>query len=135
MFVQNRVTEIRKLTLVWKYVSSEDNPADCPMRGMTFAELRDYKKWWFGPLWLSQGKDNWPGQPESLRESDPQCLHEMKAKSRKQMESDAHESFTYSAVATELPNVESIIEYERYGSFERIIRITAWVQRFITNIR
>ena len=38
MFVQNRVTEIRKLTSVWKYVSSEDNPTDCPIRGMTFAE-------------------------------------------------------------------------------------------------
>ena len=45
VFVQNRVTEIRKLTSVWKYVSSEDNPADCPMRRMTFAELRDCKKW------------------------------------------------------------------------------------------
>ena len=43
VFVQNRVTEIRKLTSVWKYVSSEDNSADCPTRGMTFAELRDCK--------------------------------------------------------------------------------------------
>ena len=102
---------------------------------MTFAELRDCKKWWFGPLWLSQGKENWPGQPESLRESDPECLREMKAESRRQIESDIHKSSTYSAVATELPNVESMIEYERYSSFERIIRITAWVQRFITNIR
>ena len=41
VFVQNRVTEIRKLTSVWRYVSSEDNPADCPTRRMTFAELRD----------------------------------------------------------------------------------------------
>ena len=59
----------------------------------------------------------------------------MKAESRKQVESDAQESSTYSAVATELPNVESVIEYERYSSFERIIRITAWVQRFVMNIR
>ena len=99
--------EIRKLTSVWKYVSSEDNPADCPMRGMTFAELKDCKKWWFVPLWLSQGKENWPSQPESLEETDPECLREMKAGSHKQIESDAHESSTYSAVAIELPNVES----------------------------
>ena len=59
----------------------------------------------------------------------------MKAESRKQIESNAHESSIYSAVSTELPNVESIIEYERYSSFERIIRITAWIQRFIMNIR
>ena len=32
VFVQNRVTEIRKLASAWKYVSSEDNPADCPTR-------------------------------------------------------------------------------------------------------
>ena len=43
----------------------------------------------FGPMWLSHGKENWPGQPESLRESDPECLCEMKAESRKQVESDA----------------------------------------------
>ena len=58
----------------------------------------------------------------------------MKAESRKQVESDAHESSTYSTVATELPNVESVMEYERYSSFERIIKITAWVERFITNV-
>ena len=68
-----------------------------------------------------------PSQPESLRENDPECLREMKAESRKQIESDAHESSTYSAVATELPDFESIIEYERHSGFERIIRITAWV--------
>ena len=65
------------------------------------------------PLWLSQRKENWPGQPESLRESDPESLREMKADGRKQVELDA-----YSAVAaTELPHVESIIKYERYSSF------------------
>ena len=102
---------------------------------MKFAELRDCKKWWFGPLWLSQGKESWPGQPESLRESDPECFREMKAESRRQIESDAHQSSTYSAVTTELPNAESIIQYERYSSFERIIRLPAWVQIFIMNIR
>ena len=59
----------------------------------------------------------------------------MKAESRKQVESDLHESSTYSAVATELPNVELIVEYKRCSGFERIIRITAWVQQFIMNIR
>ena len=128
VFVQNRVTQIRKLTSTWKYVSSEDNPADCPTRGMTFEALRDCKKWWFCTMWLSQGKETWPGQPESLRESDPECLCEMKAESCKQVKSDVHESSTYSAVATELHNVELVVEYERYNSFGRIIRITAWVQ-------
>ena len=51
----------------------------------------------------------------------------MKAESRKQVELYVHESSTYSTVATELPNVESITEYERYSSFEKIIRIAAWV--------
>ena len=72
VFVQNSVTEIRKLTSTWKCVSSEDNQADYPTPGMTFAELRDCKKWCFGPVWLSQEKEKWPGQPQSLRESDPE---------------------------------------------------------------
>ena len=38
-------------------------------------------------------------------------------------------------MATVLPNVELIFEYERFSMFERIIRITIWVQRLITNIR
>ena len=49
VFLQNRVTEIRKLTSTWKYVSSEYNPADCPTPGITFAELRDCKKWCSAP--------------------------------------------------------------------------------------
>ena len=50
-FVANRVAEIHRLTdpKNWFYVNSKNNPADLLTRGISFTELKDNKKWWFGP--------------------------------------------------------------------------------------
>lgn len=61
-FVANRVSEIQTtLPLVnWRYVSSEDNPADCATRGVESSELKDHHLWWTGPSWLMLEKSKWP---------------------------------------------------------------------------
>lgn len=61
VFVQNRVSEIRKstpVTATWHYVPTKMNPADLPSRGcypLQFAA----SKWWEGPTWLCN-LDQWP---------------------------------------------------------------------------
>uniref|UniRef100_A0A8D8SX65 Reverse transcriptase domain-containing protein n=1 Tax=Cacopsylla melanoneura TaxID=428564 RepID=A0A8D8SX65_9HEMI len=53
-FVANRVSAIQEVLSPdqWKYVKSEDNPADLASRGCSSLELSNAKEWWNGPTWL-----------------------------------------------------------------------------------
>jgi len=61
-FVQNRVSEIRKLTAShsWKLIRSEDNPADIISRGSNVAELSKSQLWRQGPALLTLPESGWP---------------------------------------------------------------------------
>ncbi|CAF1573915.1 unnamed protein product [Didymodactylos carnosus] len=60
-FVENRLKEIRLCeNTEFRYVSTTENPADLPTRGMSTLELKTSNLWWNGPEWLHQGKDQWP---------------------------------------------------------------------------
>lgn len=73
-FVANRVAQIQDggSTVVWKHISTNDNPADCASRGLklTPSALRHHRLWWSGPPWLTDNEPTsaWPdGYPTSLR--------------------------------------------------------------------
>ncbi|XP_075150812.1 uncharacterized protein LOC142224919 [Haematobia irritans] len=61
-YVENRTSQI--LTLVqpakWRYVPTQDNPADLGTRGCSPQELISNSLWWNGPKWLSMPEYNWP---------------------------------------------------------------------------
>ena len=61
-FVANRVAKIQEIIPAssWKYVPTEDNPADCASRGLAAADLMNHKLWWDGPEWLRQPENAWP---------------------------------------------------------------------------
>lgn len=65
LFVANRVTQILEITdpLMWKYVPSQDNPADLASRGATPSTLIHSTLWWSGPPWLRKPPDEWPQLP------------------------------------------------------------------------
>ncbi|KRZ59301.1 hypothetical protein T02_15048 [Trichinella nativa] len=50
-FVRNRVKLIQQLTepKLWKYCSSENNPADLISRGTSVTKLKNCRLWWEGP--------------------------------------------------------------------------------------
>ncbi|XP_026467838.1 uncharacterized protein LOC113371424 [Ctenocephalides felis] len=65
MFVSNRVSQILELTpaVMWKHVSSKDNPADIVSRGVRIAsDLLSCDLWWHGPSWLCSTRENWPNR-------------------------------------------------------------------------
>ena len=69
-FVQNRLNEIRESSQTnFKFVRSEQNPADLPSRGCTIDKLKASTKWWNGPDWLKQNQKNWPS-PWSERDEE-----------------------------------------------------------------
>ncbi|GFW15395.1 integrase catalytic domain-containing protein [Trichonephila clavipes] len=53
-FVANRIATIQEMTSSeqWRYVATEDNPADFVSRGMDFLKLKTCELWWNGPKFL-----------------------------------------------------------------------------------
>jgi hypothetical protein len=61
VFVNNRLKEIHANTEVeWRWVPTDQNPADLPTRGTTGAALARSDLWWKGPEFLAGAKETWP---------------------------------------------------------------------------
>ncbi|KAI5614831.1 hypothetical protein C0J50_10985, partial [Silurus asotus] len=66
VFVGTRVSEIQELThhRSWRYVNTQDNPADDITRGKNLQELSEPSRWSQGPSFLKQDPVHWPKRPE-----------------------------------------------------------------------
>ena len=127
MFIKNRVNKIRQHPAIVRYVSTADNPADLPSRGVDAATLANESIWWHGPDWLTQPEAEWPQwnvQPRPLSEcsestEQPTVIFETKL--------DALEPARQQHPLDVLPT--------RLSSLSRLLRGTAWIQRFLMRIR
>ncbi|XP_076298317.1 uncharacterized protein LOC143217663 [Lasioglossum baleicum] len=117
-FVANRVSEIHSLvpTGQWLHVPSEDNPADCASRGVSAPELVSHPLWWNGPLWLRLVPEFWPSQP---------AIAETHILEEKRTPVPILASTT----------VEPWDLQTRYSSWTKLLRVTAYVIRFVEAIR
>jgi len=114
-FVGNRISYIldRLPSNVWRHVPTNSNPADCASRGLLPKDLLEHKLWWNGPKWLLTEPPQLPVQPlASLHTS----TLELKA------------SCNIIAGSTELLE-------NKYSSFTKLTRITAWIRRFKANVQ
>ena len=59
VFVSNRVQQIREHTSPsqWRYVKSEENPADLASCGLSVKDLKDNSLWWSEPSFLTELTD------------------------------------------------------------------------------
>ena len=59
VFVANRVQQIWEHTSPsqWRYVRSEENPADPASRGLSVPEIKESSLWWRGPSFLTESTD------------------------------------------------------------------------------
>lgn len=117
-FVANRVGEIQTITCIenWRHVGSKENPADPLSRGIMLADLKFLDLWCYGPDWLKYESVHWP-------------------------------VFELTAAPKDLPdrrktvsvNLNRIIStwdlFDRVSSITKLIRVTAFVMRFITRCR
>ncbi|XP_058456787.1 uncharacterized protein LOC131434155 [Malaya genurostris] len=120
-FVANRFSEIQSLThgAFWNHVKGTDNPADLVTRGMDVDEFLSNRAWTNGPDWLSYPETEWSVSklPEYPKDG----------KERRKM-----------IVAVTKMKVMSISVnpiFARFSSYERMLRSTAYVLRFIANSR
>lgn len=117
-FVGNRVKKIQdKQYLQWRHVPSEENPADVGSRGGDTSKLTTL--WWLGPNWLSQPED-WP----------PDIVTNTTEESAAEEAKITRELF---ALAVENPfTLDELLEKHELW---RVLRVGAWVARFLHNIR
>ncbi|XP_075157628.1 uncharacterized protein LOC142230894 [Haematobia irritans] len=61
-YVANRTLQIHDLVTngKWRYVPTQDNPADLGTRGCSPQDLISNTLWWNGPKWLTMSECNWP---------------------------------------------------------------------------
>uniref|UniRef100_L7LXX7 Putative tick transposon n=1 Tax=Rhipicephalus pulchellus TaxID=72859 RepID=L7LXX7_RHIPC len=122
-FVSNRVIEIQKTTdpAQWNHCPGIQNPADLVTRGLPLKDALNNRLWWKGPDWLSKTSDCWPTM----------------------------DNFTPSMASDELLNCElktvvpamiivtkqALFSPEKYSSWIKMVRVTAWIRRFVNNCR
>ncbi|XP_061141400.1 ninein-like protein isoform X3 [Syngnathus typhle] len=121
-FVANRVTEIQELTNPesWSHCAGKMNPADLPTRGQHAKSLIESQLWWSGPTSLhaadkAQDIDN----DHVVNEVNT----ELKSK---------HQAVVQ---LTSAEQTETLLNLEKYSRLKTVLRITAWLKRFVTNLR
>lgn len=116
-FVGNRIAAIVDCIPPdrWEHVAGIQNPADCASRGLFPSELICNDLWWNGPSWLKSIHLIRPKPDEG------NCVEVL---------SDEEREICLTSLAH---TVEPIICLERYSSYTRLKRITAWCLRFINN--
>ena len=133
-FVNHRVAEIRQLlpTDVWAHVPGTDNPADLASRGVNPLSLASSALWWNGPTWISSREEVREVEDVSeMIQPPPECVKEMKVQAQRDLEESA------SLIVTNTPEVgvAHIINCEDYSDFSKLCRVTAYVIRFVNNIK
>lgn len=122
-FVKNRVAEIKQNDgITFRYISTHENPADIATRGTTTEALKSNKIWWCGPQWLSEPEGEWP-----VCEIDDTEKHE-------EIEPEADAVLVALSGETRCDPPYGI-DCEAFSSWSRLLRVTAWVERFVQKTR
>uniref|UniRef100_A0A1A8CSF3 Integrase zinc-binding domain-containing protein n=1 Tax=Nothobranchius kadleci TaxID=1051664 RepID=A0A1A8CSF3_NOTKA len=121
-FVANRVTEIQELTNpeLWSHCMGKTNPADLPTRGQHVQSLIDSQLWWSGPKSLPAANER-EQVDENYVSTEVNC--ELKTKHQVVVQ------------LTHAEQVEPLFDIEKYSRLRTVLRVTAWVKRFVTNTR
>jgi len=118
-FVSHRVTEIHQLTptATWKYCPTEENPADLLTSGITVTQMNSSLLWHHGPQWLTD-RNNWPvWQPAAT-------LHLQAA-------AVLTSEFVPTTSLKPCNGLHKIIDLNNYSTLASVVRVTAFVLRFV----
>ena len=131
MFVANRISIIQSLTdaALWRYVPTSDNPADLASRGCTVDALSQSSQWWKGPAFLTQEPSQWPANKvEQTKDS---------VQEQKLPKNESVNIFSGLCTLFATPNDTQQSTWrlnpQRFSSWLRLKRVTAWVLRFVEN--
>ena len=93
---------------------------------MSVTELKGSETWWQGPKFLSMPEDTWPKTEIDVT---PEATLEVRKKARSTFDVPGTESVLF--VLT--PKTTWRLHPSRYSSWTRLLRVRAWVHRFLNN--
>ena len=133
-YIQNRVNEIRSLSSpdMWHFCPGSLNPADLPSRGMADKVCDPESVWYNGPGFLSQPDNEWPVDPANVSTESSEVLSEVLKQPPNVVRSlpvNSQESNEPEA------NIDAIIDINRFGNFNKLLRVTAHVMKFINKLK
>lgn len=137
-FQANRVAEIQELTegASWSHVVTKDNPSDLCSRGISPSKLAKSALWWNGPSWLNLPIDQWPKSNLTISRDDANIINAAVKKPKPivtvgfvDLNSPIVRTITTNGVANEIGLHRAISDWRR------LLRVTAYVIRFISNCR
>ena len=113
VFVKNRVKQINSLSSAesWRHLSTHDNAADIPSRGMSIEELSNSDLWKHGPCWLTMDEEHWPSKIP-FPQVDVLCVSSIEDS----VEADEIEAD---------PTSELLFDLSRYSDLPRAIRVVS----------
>ncbi|CAG2208618.1 unnamed protein product [Mytilus edulis] len=131
-FVANRIGEIHTSShpTQWRHVPTKVNPADLVSRGRTVKQLQSDVIWWNGPKFLQDEEPQWPDtniQIENIRDTELRC--------QKKTSDNLTNCTTLKSIHTTCSDSDWRLDPVRYSSFVRLVRVQAYVHRFIDNCR
>lgn len=123
-FVSNRVAQIQELSkdFQWQHIPSEHNPADLISRGLDAKTLASNELWWNGPEPSRLSVPLHDDLPDSPSLTDKLFLNELKTLSKVTLTANSNTNF-----------FDNLIQLT--NNFQKLIRILAFIFRFIENCR
>jgi hypothetical protein len=123
-FVANRIGIIRDGSDVndWRYVDTDQNPADEASRGLCAHEMVEGCRWSTGPGFLWRHEDDWPKQPDDFAQIQDDHPEVKLAKS-------CHSTITSSP---EHDVIERLLV--RFSSWYKVKKFFAWILRYKSNL-
>ena len=142
-FVRNRVQEITETKdISFRYVVTSQNPADLATRGVSAQDLSTCELWWHGPEWLQDNEKTWPtwDVPEITKETLEKIESETKGpitfyETSTLAEESINGGQTENQDKPTPPTTPFGIDERKYSSLLRLLRITAWMLRFVKKAR
>ena len=143
-FVQRRIEEIQSTEgIEFRYVSTDQNPADIASRGSTTKLLNESDIWWHGPNWLQNDHNSWPTWNTDVlskhimnsisgETKGPKVLYEVSTLAEEDLANNMQED-DQQQQKNRLPPFE--MKSTEFSSMSRLLRVTAWANRFINNVR
>ncbi|XP_044182031.1 uncharacterized protein LOC122962848 [Acropora millepora] len=133
-FVANRVGEIQSLTNPkhWRFVPTNDNPADFTTRGMKVSDMVKEKKWWSGPDFLQKEESDWPvNQIDTCKVSEATEIKKAAQGSTQTGRSNGD----WTVISVHEDDQPWRLDPSCFSSWTKLIRVQAWVRRFVDNCR
>lgn len=126
-YVANRIALIQRRTQkeIWSHIDSADNPADLITRGMKAGELINSSLWKNGPKWLQLSENTWPIPKLTV---DPHMLAQVEVECKPK-------GGRIGLIVSSMGRGDGTSLLHAKSSWSVILRITAYVKRFIHNAR